>query len=237
MTRDRLEILPQPDDSTCGPTCLQALYRFHGDLVDLETIIGEISPLETGGHLAVHLACHALRRGYTGTIYTYNLRLFDPTWFQGNVDIAGRLKAQAKVKTGRRLRSATKHYIEFLDRGGRILYEDLTEDLLRRHLDRGLPVLTGLSSTYLYGCAREFGTETLTYDDVRGEPTGHFVVLYGRDPVRNEILVADPLRDNPGFRTHHYALPASRVIAAILLGVVTWDANLLVLSPSDGNRD
>ena len=237
MTR-RLElaILPQPDDSTCGPTCLQAVYRFHGDRIHLASLIAEISPLATGGHLAVQLACHALKSGYDAIIYTYNLRLFDPTWFDGEVDIVDRLRAQAKIKKGRRIKSATRHYVEFLELGGDLRYEDLTEDLIVGYLEDGLPVLTGLSATYLYGCSREVGDDHLSYDDVGGVPTGHFVVLYGHDKRKGAILIADPLQDNPGFRSRYYSLPSSRVIAAILLGDVTWDANLLILSPSKGRR-
>ncbi len=234
MTR-RLElaILPQPDDSTCGPTCLQAVYRFHGDRVHLAGLIAAISPLATGGHLAVQLACHALKSGYDATIYTYNLRLFDPTWFApGAVDIVARLRAQAKVKKSRRIKSATRHYVEFLKLGGELRYEDLTEELIIGYLEDGLPVLTGLSATYLYGCSREVGDDHLSYDDVRGVPIGHFVVLYGHDRRKRAILIADPLRNIPGFRSRYYALPSNRVIAAILLGDLTWDANLLILKPS-----
>ena len=30
-----LDMPGQPDDSTCGPTCLHAVYRYHGDDVPL----------------------------------------------------------------------------------------------------------------------------------------------------------------------------------------------------------
>jgi hypothetical protein len=226
-----LEILAQPDDQTCGPTCLHAVYRFHGDHVPLGRLIAEIAPLETGGTLAVQLACHALRRGYDATIYTYNLLLFDPTWFTDGGDIAERLRAQAQAKADPHLQTSTRYYLDFFSLGGRLHYEDLTPDLIRRHLERGHLLLTGLSATYLYRCARERGEAHLAYDDVRGVPTGHFVVLYGLDAARGEILIADPFHDNPGFGSHHYSLPAERVIGAIFLGVMTWDANILIVTP------
>src|SRR5207244_2038397 len=78
-TRLKLDILPQPDDTTCGPTCLHALYRYYDDELSLDTVIDQVQSLEGGGTLAVLLACHALRRGYDATLYTYNLQLFDPT--------------------------------------------------------------------------------------------------------------------------------------------------------------
>ena len=80
VTKLELEMLPQPDDTTCGPTCLHAVYRYYDDPVPLPQLIDEVEPLSTGGTLAVSLACHALRRRYRATIYTYNLTLFDPTW-------------------------------------------------------------------------------------------------------------------------------------------------------------
>src|SRR3954470_1155280 len=80
-TRLKLEMLPQPDDTTCGPTCLHALYQFHNDPIPLTQVINEAEELEGRGTLAVLLACHALKRGYDTTIYTYHLPVFDPTWF------------------------------------------------------------------------------------------------------------------------------------------------------------
>ncbi len=81
-----LEILPQPDETTCGPTCLHALYTFYNDTLKLANVIEETATLEEGGTLAAYLAIHAMRRGYACTMYTYNLRVFDPTWFDGSPD-------------------------------------------------------------------------------------------------------------------------------------------------------
>ncbi len=230
-----IEILPQPDDTTCGPTCLQAVYRYYGDDLPLARVIEEVKPLKSGGTLAVLLACHALERGYQATIYTYNLAVFDPSWFvDDEVDLGAKLRAQAKVKRTAKLRYATKAYLRFLELGGRIRFKELNPDLVRRYLSRGHPVLTGLSATYLFGCARERGRTTLHYDDIRGEPTGHFVVLYGYDQERGEALVADPLQDNPRFGTHYYSVGMQRLLGAVLLGALTYDANLLVIEPTSG---
>jgi hypothetical protein len=107
----------------------------------------------------------------------------------------------------------------------------VTPRFLRGYLKRGVPILTGLSGTYLYGCARERNTEPtgLAFDDVRGTPTGHFVVLTGYDRRNKLVRVADPYRENPFFRHSHYSVPVTRLINAIMLGVVTYDANLLIL--------
>jgi hypothetical protein len=75
-----LDILPQPDGSSCGPTCLHAVYRYFDDDIPLQQVIAEVPTLEDGGTLAVYLACHALLRGFKATIISYNLQIFDPTW-------------------------------------------------------------------------------------------------------------------------------------------------------------
>lgn len=229
-----VEILPQPNDSTCGPTCLQALYGYYGVDVSLPELIDEVAVLDSAGTLAVYLAQDALRRGFAATIYTYNLTVFDPSWFDPPViDLSARLKAQALGKSSPRLQVATEAYLEFLRLGGEIVYEDLTPELLRGYLRKGRPILTGLSATYLYGCPRESGTDQLYYDDLGGEPTGHFVLLAGYDPDEREVLLADPLRDNPLTGSQRYRLPIQRVLGAILLGVLTYDANFLVIEPRE----
>jgi len=228
---DHIEILPQPDDSTCGPTCLHAVYRYYGVERDLSDLIGEVAPLETGGTLAVSLANHALRNGFRATIYTYNLQVFDPTWFGAGGDLGDKIAKRRRSKRDRKLRLACDRYLEFLSLGGEVRFEELTPALLRELLSRGGPVLTGLSATYLYESARELsdGGE----DDVAGDPVGHFVVLSGYDAESHRVLVADPLHDNPRFRSPHYAVGLHRLISAILLGIVTYDANLLLLEPRE----
>jgi len=228
-----IEILPQPDDVTCGPTCLHAVYRFYGDTIALEQVVAEVGALETGGTLAVLLACHALRRGYRATIYTYDLHLFDPTWFAApDIDLRVKLAAQAKAKPDAKLHFATEAYLEFLSLGGRVKYKELSARLLRKHLRRGHPVLAGLSSTYLYGSARESAERDSAPDDIGGLPGGHFVVLHGYEPERRIVHVADPYQDNPLDDGRHYAVGMDRLVGAILLGVITWDANLTIVEPA-----
>ncbi len=219
----------QPDDVTCGPACLHGVYRHYGDDVPLERVIADIQTLDRGGTLDVFLANHALHRGYRATILTYNLDLFDPTWFSlPNDAIRERLASQAKVKPWTRLQSATRGYDEFLALGGKLVLLDLEPPLLRRYLDRG-PLIAGLSATYLYRAVRDI-PDTNADDDIRGEPVGHFVVLTGHRRAVRQIMIADPL-ENPLVRTRYYAVPVQRLIGAILLGVMTYDANLLVIEP------
>ena len=230
-TRLSLDILQQPDEVTCGPTCLHAVYRYYGDEIPLDQVIAEVPMLESGGTLGVWLACHALKRGYRATTYTFKLQLFDPSWFQpGAPDIVERLEAQREVKDDPKLHTATRAYLEYFRLGGKLKLADLTPALIRRYLKRQQPIITGLSATFLYRSTREFG-ENCDYDDVRGEPSGHFVILCGYDRQTRETLIADPVQANPMGVGQVYHSPINRVINAILLGVLTYDGNLIILEP------
>lgn len=232
--RLQFEIQPQPDNTTCGPTCLHAVYRYLGDELPLPQVIAETQALSEGGTLAVMLGCHALRRGFDVSIDTFNLQVFDPTWFKPNGDMTDRdtiiakLDRQAKVKQRSKLKMACEAYIEFLQLGGSVRMEDLTPSLLRRYLKQDIPLLTGLSATYLYRESREIGS-TCKDDDVAGEPSGHFVVLCGYDKEKRSVLVADPWLPNPISTDHTYIVDMDRVICSVLLGILTYDANVMIL--------
>jgi len=224
-----LQIDVQPDDATCGPTCLHAVYRHYGDTVPLATLTSEVSYLPSGGTLAVLLACHALERGYSAVIYSYNLQVFDPTWFKLESDEMDRkLVARLASKRDPKLTAAVDGYRRYLELGGKVVHEVLSEDLLARLLREHGPLLTGLSATYLYDCPREIDGR---YDDVAGEPAGHFVVLHNYDESTHSVDVADPLASNPRSPLPNYRVSARRLIASILLGIVTYDANLLLIEP------
>ena len=233
MAHDRrplsIRIARQPDDRSCGPTCLQAVYKHFGDERSLDDLVASIPQLPSGGTLAVQLGCHALRSGYDCSLVTYNLQLFDPTWFSPEVDLVARLRAQAERKPDDgRLHAATDKYLDYLQLGGTVEHHELTPFLLDRYLAEGLPILTGLSATYLYGAARETPDDDRS-DDVGGEPVGHFVVLSGSDVEKRTVVVADPMHDEGTGSLS--TLPFARVKSSILLGVLTYDANLLIVRP------
>src|SRR5919106_578821 len=181
--------LAQPDETTCGPTCLHAVFRYWADDEPLEAVVERAWRLEHGGTFAVFLACDALRKGYSASIYTYNITVFDPTWFDREVNLAERLERQREAKRhDLRLAHATSGYLEFLPLGGELWFVDLNVELLHGLLRRRMPVITGLSSTYLYRSARE-RTSDGVHDDVAGYPAGHFVILAGFNAERGSLFV------------------------------------------------
>lgn len=226
--------MTQPDDVTCGPTSLHAVYDYYNDNISLDQVIKEVTYLEDGGTLAVMLGTHALGRGYKTRIYTYNLKMFDPTWLlTKETNIVEKLHQQAKYKRGKKFLHATEAYIDFLERGGELVFEDLTPALIYRYFKKNIPILAGLSATYLYQSIRESSTINghATGDDVRGYPQGHFVILCGYDEGNNHIIVADPYKQNPISKDNYYLVKVQRLINSIMLGIITYDANFLIIEP------
>ena len=62
QTKLSLDILPQPDDETCGPTCLHAIYNYFGYDCPLKQIIEEVPMLEGGGTLGVDIGSTRFRK-------------------------------------------------------------------------------------------------------------------------------------------------------------------------------
>lgn len=225
------DILAQPDDSSCGPTCLHAIYRHYGEDVALADVMSSVPRVSSGGTLAVLLGTDALRRGYQCVLYTFNLRVFDLTWFGLEADaLVRKLDARREHVNDHATHEAIDAYRAFVEAGGEIRCEDLTVALLRKYLKRKQPLLAGLSATYLYGTSRELG-DPMEYDDVRGDPQGHFVVLCGHDGKEREVIVADPFRPNPLSTGPRYGIDIDRLVCSLMLGIVTNDANLLVIRP------
>lgn len=227
------DIEAQPDDVTCGPTCLQALYSYYKDEIPLKQLVREVKQLRNGGTLAVMLGNNALKRGYRATIYTYNLNVFDPSWEgHSRKKMIQHLKRQMAFKYKRRkLQVASKAYIQFLEAGGEMRFAELNEELIKSFLDKSTPILTGLSATYLYGTPREVPQFDI-YDDIKGEPAGHFVVITGYDEKKRCVYIADPMTPNPIGKGRVYGVSFSRLINSIMLGILTYDANLLIIEPT-----
>jgi hypothetical protein len=225
------DIKAQPDDITCGPTCLHAIYQYYHDDIPLKDVVNEVKSLKTGGTLAVMLGNHALKRGYKAHIYTYNLNVFDPSWFSLSQNkMIDNLKKQMRYKfRSKKLLVASKAYIKFIESGGTIQQTELDQHLLKKYLKKSTPILTGLSATYLYGTQREIPA-TNKYDSIKGEPVGHFVIINGYEEATNTIYLADPMNPNP-LQSQYYSVSFDRLINSIMLGIVTYDANLLVIEP------
>jgi hypothetical protein len=227
----------QPDDESCGPTCLHAIYRYYGADMALDSLVTNVERSLSGGTLAPMLGSHALLQGYDVIIYINNLNEFDPTWFshgKGNPAVLfKKLEEQLYYKHDPAMQQVTQSYLNYLSLGGQIYFKSLDVQVLKYYFEQKVPIITGLNATYLYRCAREQYTREgkAVFDDVRGTPCGHFVVLCGYDEHHKLVVVADPHRENPLSHDNYYKVSSHRLINAIMLGVTSYDANLLIIRP------
>lgn len=230
------EIIPQPDDESCGPSSLYAIYKYYGLNITYTSVVDEVERSISGGTLAPLLGKHALKMGFEVTLYTNNLLLFDPTWFNhensSNKFLSEKLMQQLREKKNRYL-GATHLFLDFLALGGIVNFRTINTALIETYFLQKKPILTGLNSTYLYNCPRDWFDEkgNAFPDDIRGTPCGHFVVLHGYDAEKKQIVVADPYAKNPLSKSHYYTVSPDRLINAIMLGVGTYDGNLLIIEP------
>src|SRR5690606_14432385 len=97
-------------------TCLHAVYNYYHDIISIEEVVRQVQQLKSGGTLGVMLGTHALQRGYDVTIYTYNLQIFDPSWFADpKTDLPRKLAEQMLHKNSQRIVFASRAYIEYLN--------------------------------------------------------------------------------------------------------------------------
>jgi len=217
----------QPDLVSCGPTSLGMVLESLGTSFSTHRL-REITEVNLdGGTLGVNLALVAQKLGHQAVMHCYNPRVFDPTWVKlSNFQLVEKLRQSEHVATSVKMKKTLGAYRQFLINEGKICFAELTSELLVRLLDSGLPVLCGLSSTYLYQCSRE-NPITGEDDDVRGEPAGHFVVLSGYQGHGARFLVVDPYPEVETDPRGRCIVEAHRLINSILLGVLTYDAVLL----------
>ncbi len=230
-----IHIEPQPNGVTCGPTCLHAIYHYLGNTLTLNEVIQQVSYLENGGTLAVLLGCHALTLGYQVTLHSLNMYILDPTWIALDKQaLLHKLNEQITRSKNPKIITTTKAYCQFLELGGTICFSEITEAQLARYIDNNIPLLSGVNSTYLYTSMRDYtgAQDQVVYDEFLGEPTGHFVVLRGCDTENHKLFIADPYAPQSLSTTHYYDVSFAHWLHAHLLGISTYDTELLAIENS-----
>jgi hypothetical protein len=230
----KVSILPQPDEESCGATCLHAVYQFFQYQVPLAEVVGSVVKIDSGGTLIPFLGQHALAQGFASTIVPFDVRVFDPSWKRCSPkDLRDRLLQSAERRPDAKTSLAVRAYAEFLSAGGEIRFDEPRCELLQDYLLKGFPIISGVSATYLYQSKRE--TEELGdigYNDLLGQPRGHFVVIEGFDGKMDTVSVADPQYRNPRSPgCQHLDYPCPHFLNSVLMGSITFDAAFLIVQP------
>lgn len=224
MKKLRVEIEPQPTIVACGPTCLHAVYRYFGREISIATIVDEVNHKVVEGCFDGALGVHAICAGLSARIASVNLRVLDPSWFVGH-GIREALVAAGNKTSELSLKNAALAYAAFVNAGGELALGGITFESIVNSISRSIPVIVGLSSTFLYRSRRSSITD--------GEETsvGHFVVVTGVDVKQRMVSIADPLSENPAGLGAYYDLPWDQLLSCICLGALTNDGAALIVWP------
>ena len=82
-----IRILPQPDEITCGPTCLHAIYNYYGDEIPLERVIAEVPMLDVRALAERQLGPRTLGRREAGRSHADQPQ-WDASQARGGVEVA-----------------------------------------------------------------------------------------------------------------------------------------------------
>ncbi|MGM0457793.1 MAG: hypothetical protein ACQERO_00480 [Bacteroidota bacterium] len=77
----------------------------------------------------------------------------------------------------------------------------------------------------------DYPSRNLVYDDLREKLSGHFVVLQGYSAETGEGFIANLIKMNSTYNGTFYKMKIDSVINDILLGIVTYAASLIIITP------
>ncbi|MCB9675370.1 MAG: C39 family peptidase [Alphaproteobacteria bacterium] len=227
----------QPDEVTCGPSSLLSVLRYLGvDGAGLDDVIAATPRNPDGGTLAPHLGRAAQAFGHRSRIRPLAVKVFDPTWWNlPQAEVRDRLRRRTHALPEGALRRVHEAWLAYLEQGGEVVLGELRTHHLTEALDRGTPLICGLSVTWLYQHPREMPDDNRP-DDIHGSPVGHFVVVTGYADGGDVFFVSDPWPHPPfeGDSTETYAVGRRRLHQAILLGDATHDAVVMEVFPPEG---
>ena len=176
-------MIAQPDDATCGPTSLHAVYRYFGQELDLASVIDAVAYLEGGGTLAAYLGLDVLASRVRGLHLLLRPSPVRPYLGGTGYALSHRQATTAAFlqKEGSSSGRPRKPTSAFCNTGASCGLPTSRSTCSAPISTGKLPVLAGLSATYLYRTMREYAIapNQTAYHDLQGEPAGHFVVLYG----------------------------------------------------------
>lgn len=226
-----IESETQLDDISCGLCCLKMILDYYGNPRDLDTLREICPPFFDIGLYDSQLGKAAIELGFDATIYTYNYRIFHPIWNRLNSsDLIGKLVIKQACTMTPHQALAARHYIEYLQEGGELLFYPLSKELVLAHLDRGIPLIAALDMSFLYDCVA-------FYDEFSEYRATHFVIIHGFDPERNAFYMCDPWHSIPiPHEKGKYTVDADRVINAIFLGQDRNDSSLIVIQNKKQER-
>jgi len=193
--------------SSCGHSSLLQVLAYYGTNLELKEVVKEISNCEVDelklGASECELGMFAIKRGFKSTVVSLDVRRFDATWFElSSEELKKKLELRSEflhklspedIKEGQGtqyLDNVTKYYSEYLEKEGKVKFLPISKELIKKYIDNKIPVIALVSSQLYFKKARKYNGE---FDDIKGKPTGHWIVVSGYD--ENNFIITDPADD------------------------------------------
>ncbi len=197
-TKIKLKRIVQPH-MECGPAALKIVMDYLGrDNYNLRKIINDTRSEQKYVDWEFKLGTAAVARGFNATIFTLSTHFFDPAWYKlSKPALIRRLKKRLAFVTRYNARDvrdgyifwcykqSTKAIIDFLTKGGNIVFKPITKELISSYISRGIPVICPVNGSIFYGKRRVYRKK---YDDIRGVAFGHFVTVIGHKKDRFIVM-------------------------------------------------
>lgn len=208
-------VFQQPDDSNCGPSTLEMVYRFKGIDRDVPQILKDFH-FGPKGELTYppQLARDLQRNGVKTNLLISSPSVVSPAWSEWNNDqLIDALKDWVTLNPEHEKHVLGLHTLFYLQEGGSIDIHSYAADDWKQMLDRKSLLIVGVDEVWLWGHRfKEFESEI---DDMKGKSDGHFVLVTGY--TDNRFSVLDPYPTGLKNRNGQYEVEQSQLINASLL--------------------
>jgi len=223
----------------CGPFSLTQVFWYFNKNISPKKIVREIKRLASGGTCDSFLGLYAIKEGFKSEIIPYNINIFDPTWKDiSSLDLIDKLEKRMKFEINKNLRERISGYINFLKRGGKIIFKPLSILTVLSYLKKGIPLISSLSLTALYEESRMviYKRKNIIkwyHDDVKGESVGHFVVISGYDHKKKLFKIKDSWHEIPyNFsKTGDYVVNIEHFFYSMMMGCLTGGGSFTIVYP------
>ncbi len=199
---------------SCGPVCLLNVYRYFGIKTELKDILKELRIDDKTTTYPAQLASHLLSNGLKTVFINTNPFVVSPSWKNiRNKELVQKLTKWLKKNKKGRWEKSAKYLLKYLKKGGEIKICDLSTKMIDEYMAEGYLLICCLEESWIWGERKIKGTNK--FDDIKGEPRGHFIILY--DKEGEDYLVSDPYPTGLKNRNGLYKLDKNKLLAATLV--------------------
>jgi hypothetical protein len=177
------------EKKTCGPSSLQQVLNYYGDPTSLSEILANVKMFPSGTPPS-YLALGAKKLGYKTKLISFDVDYVDPSWKNASKkEIAEKLRKRLPTLKDKSAKMRTRGLLTALKGGVDLEIQIPSEKILIGYLKGGIPPIITLSYNVLHNYKRKFNDKQ---DDVKGHPSGHYVVVSGYDD--KNLIITDPSR-------------------------------------------